>query len=525
MSAVSRTAFVKPASRASRNIQQGTETIRFTPHGVTAPSVFYLPGALSDIQMTPRAADRFSRPSIQDRAELGSVGKELHMLADRYGNPVSTSSRAALEKYDEALQLIRLYWGDPIAALDAALDEDPDFTMAWAARADVLVQQCDKAYAEEIARSLRAGWASGGTAHERAHLAAAQDWADGRLDAGILRFARIAQEHPRDLLALQAAHVGCFFMGRASELRDWPLQAMRAFTRSDDGYHALLGMAAFGFEECGDYPRAEALGLEAVELDARDGWAVHAIAHVHEMRGDTERGMSWLRGNGQALSPENGFSYHNWWHLALLHLDREEHQAALGLYDSRIRPHPDAPVLLEWIDASALLWRLYLDGIDTGDRFPRLAACWERAIDDDIYAFNDLHALMAFIGAGRFAQAERTIAALRRAAASGGDNGYMARAVGLPLAEALLAFANGRYVAAADAILAIRGIAQRFGGSHAQRDILSLTALHAARRAGMAEVASALAAERVAHKAFSPWASRLSREVAGSRMVEVAAAC
>jgi tetratricopeptide (TPR) repeat protein len=526
MSAVSRTAFVKPASRSSHNIQQDTETFGFMRHRITAPLVFYPVGGRSDIQVTPRAADLVQMPT-HPRIEPNPAPsrKELHMLADRYGNPVSTSSRTALEKYDEALQLIRLYWGDPIAALDAALDEDPDFTMAWAARADVLVQQCDKAYAEEIARSLRAGWASGGTAHERAHLAAAQDWADGRLDAGILRFARIAQEHPRDLLALQAAHVGCFFVGRASELRDWPLQAMRAFTRNDDGYHALLGMAAFGLEECGDYHRAEVLGREAVELDARDGWAVHAITHVHEMRGDTERGMSWLRDNSQALSPENGFSYHNWWHLALLHLDRNEHQAALNLYDSCIRPHPDAPVMLEWIDASALLWRLYLDGIDTGNRFPLLAACWERAIDDGIYAFNDLHALMAFIGAGRFAQAERTIAALRRAAASEGDNGYMARAVGLPLAEAFLAFANGHYTAAADAILAIRGIAQRFGGSHAQRDILSLTALHAAKRAGMAEVAGALAAERVAHKAVSPWARRLSREVAGPGMMEIAAAC
>jgi tetratricopeptide (TPR) repeat protein len=446
------------------------------------------------------------------------------MLADRYGNPVSTSSRAALERYDEALQLIRLYWGDPIAALDAALDEDPDFTMAWAARADVLVQQCDKAYSEEITRSLRAGWASGGTAQERAHLAAAHDWANGRFDAGILRFARIAQEHPRDLLALQAAHVGCFFVGRSSELRDWPLQALRAFKRNDDGYHALLGMAAFGLEECGDYPRAEAFGLEAVELDARDGWAVHAVAHVHEMRGDTERGMSWLRDNGQALSPENGFSYHNWWHLALLHLDRDDHQAAVDLYDSRIRPVADGPVLLEWIDASALLWRLHLDGIETGDRFALLANCWERVIDDDIYAFNDLHALMAFIGAARFADAERTVAALRRAAASEGDNGNMARAVGLPLAEAFLAFAKGQHAVAAETILAIRGIAQRFGGSHAQRDILSLTALHAAKRAGMAEVAAALAAERIAHKPVSPWANRLSAEVTGSKTMHVAAA-
>jgi tetratricopeptide (TPR) repeat protein len=339
-----------------------------------------------------------------------------------------------------------------------------------------------------------------------------------------LRFARIAQEHPRDLLALQAAHVGCFFTGRASELRDWPLQAMRAFQRGDDGYHALLGMAAFGLEECGDYSRAETFGQEAVELDVRDGWAVHAVAHVHEMRGDTERGMSWLRSNGPALSPENGFSYHNWWHLALLHLDREERGAALELYDLRIRPDADAPILLEWIDASALLWRLYLDGIDTGERFARLADCWERTIDDGIYAFNDLHALAAFLGAGRLDRANETIEALRRAAASSGDNGYMARAVGLPLAEAFMAFADENYIAAAEAILATRGIAQRFGGSHAQRDILSLTALHAARRAGMPEVAAALAAERLAHKPASAWARRLHREVVGSGLPEVVAA-
>jgi len=438
------------------------------------------------------------------------------MLADRYGNHVSTASRAALEKYDEALELIRLYWGDPIAALDAALDEDPDFTMAWAARADVLVQQCDRSYSDEIARSLRAGWASGGNERERAHLAAAQNWAEGRIDAGTLQFARIAQEHPRDIVALQAAHVGCFFVGRASELRDWPLQALRAFERGDDGYHAVLGMAAFGLEECGDYARAEALGLDAVELEGRDGWAVHAVAHVHEMRGDTERGMAWLRDNERALSPDNGFSYHNWWHLALLHLDRNDHRSALGLYDTRIRPVAGAPVLLEWIDASALLWRLHLDGIDTGDRFALLADCWQRTEDDDLYAFNDLHALMAFVGAGRISDANRTVAALRRAAASEGENGYMARAIGLPLAEAFLAFANGEYRAAADGILAVRGIAQRFGGSHAQRDILSLTALHAAKRANMAHVAAALAAERVAHKPKSPWASRLARELTGS---------
>lgn len=432
------------------------------------------------------------------------------MLRDRYGNPLSTRSGAAVDKYNSALELIRLYRGDPIAALDAAIEEDPDFTMAWAARAGVLVQQTDKAYLEEVDRSLKAGMASGGNDRERAHLAAARAWSQGRMDDSISKYARIAQDNPTDLFALQSAHVGCFFIGRQHELRDWPLQAMRAFRRGDDGYHALLGMAAFGLEECGDYAKAEAFGTEAVALDPRDAWAVHAVAHVHEMRGDVERGVPWLRDTAHDWAPENGFAYHNWWHLALLHLDRGDPKSALAMYDTKVRPNAESAVILEGVDASALLWRLYLEGIDTGDRFARLAASWERCIEDGYYAFNDLHAIMAFLGAGRRKDAKRVVAAMHDAATRSDDNAYMTRAVGLPLAKGFLAFEAGRYAETVERIAAVRGIAQRFGGSHAQRDILSLTALHAAIRGGLKQTAEAFASERVAHKPESPWARNLA---------------
>jgi hypothetical protein len=195
--------------------------------------------------------------------------------------------------------------------------------------------------------------------------------------------------------------------------------------------------------------------------------------------------------------------------LALLHLDRGDYAKVLKLYDERVRPNTEAQVVLEWIDASALLWRLHLEGVDTGDRFAKLAACWERASEDAFYVFNDIHAIMAFIGAGRMADAERTLSAIRRAAGDGGDNGYVSRKVGVPLAEGFIAFGQGRYAEAAEKIGATRGFAQRFGGSHAQRDILSLTALHAAIRGGLRETAAAFAAERLVHKPQSPWAKRL----------------
>lgn len=434
------------------------------------------------------------------------------MLKDRYGNQVSTNSQAALAHYDTALDLIRLYRGDPVAALDAALAEDPDFGGAWAARAGLLVQQTDAAYAEETAKSLRAGAAANLNDRERLHLQAAQDWAEGRYAEGTARLARIAQENPRDLLALQYAHVGCFFLGLQAELRDWPLQALRAFKAGEDGYSYIQGMAAFGLEECGDYARADIYGRQAVEADPRDGWAVHAVAHVNEMRGDLDAGIPWLADNQQHWAPESGFSYHNYWHLGLLHLDRGDIPQVLKLFDENVRPNPDAQVVLEWIDASAMLWRLHLEGVDVGDRFDKLAACWQRAGEDAIYAFNDLHAIMAFLGAGRAADAERTLKAMRGAVARGGENGYMTHKVGLPLAEAFVAFEAGRYEECVEKILATRGVAQRFGGSHAQRDVLTLTALHAALRGGMASTAEALTAERLMHKPQSPWAGRLARQ-------------
>jgi hypothetical protein len=96
----------------------------------------------------------------------------------------------------------------------------------------------------------------------------------------------------------------------------------------------------------------------------------------------------------------------------------------------------------------------------------------------------------------------------------------MTRKIGLPLAEAFVAFEAGRYGECVEKIAAARGIAQRFGGSHAQRDVLSLTALHAALRGGFASTAEAFAAERLAHKPQSPWAGRLSaraRELSAQR--------
>jgi hypothetical protein len=324
-------------------------------------------------------------------------------------------------------------------------------------------------------------------------------------------------DYPRDLLALQVAHVGDFFLGAATMLRDRIAQVLPHWDASTPGFGYVLGMQAFGLEETSLYAKAEDTGRRALELNRRDPWAVHAVAHVMEMQGRVRDGIEWLSSREPDWSRDNAFAFHNWWHLALFHLELCEVPHVLELYDRRVRPAP-SQTPLEMIDASALLWRLELRAAELGNRWEQLADSWEPFAEHAYYAFNDVHAVMACVGAKRFAQAERIITALERKASETDTNAMMSREVGLPVARALIAFGKGDYTGCINALVPIRTIANRFGGSHAQRDLIHLTLTEAALRSSNQRLARALAAERTQLKPTSPFNWQLaarSLEAAG----------
>lgn len=101
------------------------------------------------------------------------------------------------------------------------------------------------------------------------------------------------------------------------------------------------------------------------------------------------------------------------------------------------------------LDASALLWRLRLDDVDTGGRFAPLADAWAtRTSSEPWYVFNDLHAVMAFAGAGLIAEARSVIDRLETyvaTATAATSNVRMTAEVGLPASRAVLAFTEGRH--------------------------------------------------------------------------------
>ena len=164
---------------------------------------------------------------------------------------------------------------------------------------------------------------------------------------------------------------------------------------------------------------------------------------------------------------------------------------------------------LEMLDASAMLWRLTLRGVDVGSRWQPLAEAWAPLANEAFYAFNDVHATMALVGAQQWTRVDETLASMERAAQGTDTNAMMTREVGLPLARGIAAFGRGRYAEAIEHVTPVRPHAQRFGGSHAQRDIVHLTLLESAMRSGNAALARALAAERTDVKRTSPFNWRM----------------
>ncbi len=431
-------------------------------------------------------------------------------LTDSRDLPVSTQNARSVEQYETALQLLNGYHGDPLAAIDTALAADPGFAMGHALRAALMVTAGDGTAEPMLRQSVEAGEALHARANdrERRHIAAARAWLDGEFERSVRLYGDIVIDYPRDLLAIQTAHLEDFLLGQSSMLRDRVAQALPHWDAGMPGYGYLLGMHAFGLEETQLYGRAEESGRRALELNPRDPWAVHAVAHVMEMQGRLADGIAWLDGRRDDWSDDNMLAVHNWWHLALFQLEEGRTDEVLALYDRYIK-RPAPAIALDLVDASALLWRLHLRGVDVGGRWQPVADDWLGRGAAGYYAFNDVHAVMASLGAHRPAAADQVRAALERAALGNGTNAMMSRDVGLPVADALIAFDQGDYTTAIDLLMPVRLIAHRFGGSHAQRDVISLTLLEAALRDGRSNLAIALTAERAALKPMSPSLHRL----------------
>jgi tetratricopeptide (TPR) repeat protein len=422
------------------------------------------------------------------------------MAKDQQGLTLAGSSQSAVA-FDRAIADYYGLTGDPVGSLKQALARDPDFALGGVAIAALFMIGGFRGDHPEVVDALSAAEPAVRRAseRERRHFAAANAWAEGKTARAILGWESILVDHPTDALALRLAQDAYYFLGRSLAIRDCAARVLPAWRRDNPLMSFVLGLYAFGLEETGDLDRAEDFGRQALAANPRDAWATHALAHVMETANRQDEGVAFLKSTHADWAGAHFMAGHNGWHLALFLIEQGRFDEVLADYDRFSAPKLADDATLDRVDAAALLWRLELAGADVGNRWAPVAGKWMAHVDDHVLAFNDLHCAFAAARSpdpGDAGRLGRSLDDYERLGS--GDNRQVTAEVGRRLIDGALAFGGGDYVRAIEAILPVRYEAIRIGGSHAQRDIVSLTLIAAAERSGQWALARALLAERVA---------------------------
>ena len=422
------------------------------------------------------------------------------MRHDMFGQTTSLEHASTLEDWN-ATQLAFLAHGASTPKhLAAVLTAEPGFALGQAAKGlfmlllgrREMVEVAAEAYAA-AQRAVREGQVS---ARERGFVEALGRWMAGRPSASVTALEGVLDDHPDDVLAMKLSHAIRFVLGDNHGMRASIERVLPAYAPDHAGRGYLLGCHSFALEETGDYQKAEIAGRQALWMAPNDAWGLHAVAHVHDMTCDAAAGLDWLTGREAAWSHCNNFRFHVWWHKALMHLDLGQIDEVMALYDVEVRKERTDDYR-DISNATSLLARLELEGVDVGDRWEELSEVCATRTEDGSLIFADLHYLLALTATGDADGTGRMIARIARDAQHQENEAQERMAApGLAAARGLEAFGEGAYDRAFGDLLVARGNMQRAGGSHAQRDVFERITIDAGLRAGRLDEVERLLDER-----------------------------
>ena len=432
----------------------------------------------------------------------------MKRFANTDGLLYTAGSEDSVAQFERVVDCFMAYDTETGKALKTLSTDDPEMPMALCTRgyfAKMMGSARQSARAVSVLEQVKSvAEGNGVTPREAGHIAALEAWCEGRLDDAADQWEQILLDHPLDGLALRLAHFNHFHSGFGHRMRDSMARVLPFWPDDHRWYAYLLGMYAFGLEECGDYARSEMLGRRAVEANPADVWSVHAVAHVMEMMERHDEGIAWIRELEPHWSATNNFRNHVHWHRCLFHLEKGEHDEILDLYDRHVGAYVEEEFNLDMCNATALLLRLEMHDVDVGDRWAGRAEVARGHIDDRERVFNSLHYHLALLGAGEREQARELESVLEDWAREESDQGRIARQPGLAVARAQTLHRAEDFDGVIAALEPVRYQFNRLGGSHAQCDVWTMLWLDAVRRAPRRRAVGWFA-ERVAVKPASSW--------------------
>jgi tetratricopeptide (TPR) repeat protein len=322
--------------------------------------------------------------------------------------------------------------------------------------------------------------AADATRREQLNVEVLRAWIADDVPRAVRACAQLTDDYPRDLVILKIEQYLEFNRG------DFPAMLRAALKvrehNADVAY--VHGMAAFAYEECQLLPEAERAALRALELERKEPWAQHAMAHVMLTQGRIEEGGRFLESFAPTWTGLNSFMItHLWWHVALFELSRGRFARALEIYD-----HHCWGVAKEYsqdqVGAVSLLARLEIAGVEVGRRWQELADHLAARAEDTVQPFLTLQYLYGLARAER-AEARALLEAVRRRTDSApAHTREVWREVALPASEGLHAYALRDYDRAWRELCRAMPRMIEAGGSHAQRDFFEQILLDAAIASG-----------------------------------------
>jgi len=378
------------------------------------------------------------------------------------------------------------------------LAADNTFALAHLGRARVLQMTAHIPEAKAAIATARANITQS-TAREQSQVAILSRLLEG--DApGALRAAEVHLiSHPRDAMVLSLL-LGAFglyaFSGRADhDQARVTLCESLAGNYEDDWWFA--GYMGWALTEAGRHDEGLRLTELALERRPRNANAAHAMAHARFDRGEVQQGRRFIEAFLPGYDRSGLLNDHLSWHLALFALEQDDLATALAIYDTRLKPAAaTAPPLNAMTDATSLLWRIGLR-MDAPDDLPwREAASGAQVwFPNAGLPFADLHMAMLEVMSGEHGRLAQRIMSLETLLA----NGRLPAGPVVPgLCRGIAAFARGEYDEAARTLTPLLADVVRLGGSGAQRDMVSDTAVAACLRSGREAEARAILRRRMA---------------------------
>ena len=421
------------------------------------------------------------------------------MLTDSRGLQITCSSQTALDGYESALLDLWNYRIKAPKTLKAALEHDGDFAMGHILRGYIMSMLESVIVRPKMLESVAHAreQLDEDSVRERLHADALEGLATGNINGACEAWESILASFPHDLLALKMHHHVSFWTGRSYVIRNTVMGVFDAWDESMAGFSFVLGMMCFGLEECGDYAQAEPYGRRAIDMNGDDLWAIHSVAHVLEMQGRLDEGITLIDRDPQLWADRNPFQGHNWWHLALFALEKGDYDFVLKTYDELIITS-NTEFFLDIQNGASLLKRLELLGVNVGSRWDGLAEYAEKQIGDHVLSFTDLHSCLTLAVTSNDDAVERYLASLRTFAAT--PNNYSASITSrliIPMCEGMIAFEKGDFDEAVRLLWPLRDNWTDIGGSHAQRDLFAQILLDATIGAKRYDMAQTLLSQRL----------------------------